>query len=266
VAKVGSTEDSGPAREAEILESLGRGARAAGAAVPEVLLVERDERRTILFETPVQGRVAAAVLGETPALLPGLSRRLADWLESWNLDTRSEQLLTATWLEREIGGPARALAPFLADGGRYLRWVESRCAAVAGTTVPLVATHNDLTMVNVFVSRSGSLGIVDWESARTHGLPLVDFYYAAADAASAADRYADRVVSFSALFGGAAPDPATRMLEGRVVDALGLPPALVELAFHACWLHHAAEEQRAGADSAPRPFLEILRSVAETTS
>lgn len=266
VAKVGSSEDSGPAGEADLLERLGRGARAAGAAVPEVLLVDRDERRTILFESPVEGRLAAALLGETPALLPGLSRRLVDWLESWNLDTRSEQVLTETWLEHEIGRPARALAPALADGGRYLGWVESRCAAVAGTTVPFVATHNDLTMVNVFVSRSGSLGIVDWESARTQGLPLVDFYYAAADAASAADRYADRVASFSALFGGAAPDAATRMLERRVVDALGLPRAVVELAFHACWIHHAAEEQRAGADSAPQPFLEILRSVAETTS
>ena len=128
VAKVGSSESSGPAREAEILESLGRGARAAGAAVPEVLRVERDERRTILFETPVEGRLAAALLGEAPALLPGLTRRLADWLESWNLDTRSEQLLTETWLEDEIGGPARALAPLLADGAHYLRWLESRCA------------------------------------------------------------------------------------------------------------------------------------------
>jgi len=266
VAKVGSPESSGPAREAALLESLGPGARAAGAAVPEVLLVDSDEGRAVLFETPVHGRQAAALLGETPGLLPSLTRRLAEWLESWNLDTRSEQLLSASWLQHEIVDPARALAPALPDGGHYLGWLESRCGALAGTTVPLVAMHNDLTMVNVFVERSGSLGVVDWEDAREQGLPLVDFYYAAADAAAAADRYANRVAAFSGLFGGAAPAGATRMLEQRLVEVLGLRRAVVELAFHACWIQHAAAEQRAGGESAPRPFLEILRRAAAATS
>jgi hypothetical protein len=266
VAKVGSPESSGPAREAALLESLGPGARAAGAAVPEVLLVESDERRAVLFETPAQGRLAAAMLGETPGLLPSLTRRLAEWLESWNLDTRSEQPLSAAWLQHEVGDPARALAPALADGARYLGWLESRCSALAGTTVPLVATHNDLTMVNVFVERSGSLGVVDWEDAREQGLPLVDFYYASADAAAAADRYADRAAAFTGLFGDAERAGTTRMLEQRLVEALGLRRALVELAFHACWIQHAAAEQRSGLDSMPRPFLEILRRVASATS
>jgi hypothetical protein len=265
VAKVGSPGAARPAREAAILEALGPGARAAGAALPEVMLVECDERRAVLFETPVPGRLAAALLGDTPALLPSLTQRLAEWLESWNLETRTEQLLSGTWLEQEVGGPARVLAPALADGGRYLEWLESRCSAIAGTTVPLVATHNDLTMVNVFVARSDSLGVVDWESAREQGLPLVDLYYAAADAAAAADRYADRAASFAGLF-GEGPPAATRGPERRIVEALGLPPTIVELAFHACWLQHAAAEQRAGPESGPRPFLEILRRVAETTS
>jgi hypothetical protein len=266
VAKVGSPGPTGPTREAAILEGLAVRARAAGATVPEVLGIESDARRAVLFETPVPGRQVAAVLGEAPAQLTGLTRRLAEWLEGWNLDTRTMQLLSAEWLEEELAGPARALAPALSDGGGYLRWLESRCDAVAGTRVPLVATHNDLTMVNVFVERTGSLGVVDWEDAREQGFPLVDFYYAAADATAAADRYADRAGSFRRLFGEAASSTSTRMLEQRLVEALDLRPAVAELAFHACWIQHAAAEQRAGLESRQRPFLEILRSVAETTT
>jgi hypothetical protein len=48
------------------------------------------------------------------------------------------------------------------------------------------------------------------------------------------------------------------------VEALGLHPPIVELAFHACWIRHAATEQGTNLPSAPRPFLEILRNVADT--
>ena len=131
--------------------------------------------------------------------------------------------------------------------------------------MPLVATHNDLTMVNVFVERSGSLGVVDWESAREQGLPLVDFYYAAADAAAAANRYADRLAAFREQFGDEAGSMSTaRELERRLVGALGLRPEVVQLAFHVCWIQHAAAEQRATLEPAHRPFLEILRSVADS--
>jgi hypothetical protein len=53
-----------------------------------------------------------------------------------------------------------------------------------------------------------------------------------------------------------------RELEARLARTLDLSPAAVELAFHACWIRHAVTEQRASEDPAPRPFLEILRSVA----
>jgi hypothetical protein len=265
VAKVRGPAAPGPVEEAAIIRRLGRAAAAAGVAVPEPLLVETGEHRALMLETALEGRVAAAILAETPALVPSVTRRLVEWLENWNVDTRSEESLSTNWSEREVAEPARALAPLLTDGGRYVEWLESRCRALAGTAVPLVATHNDLTMVNVFVGRSGSLGVVDWESAREQGLPLVDFYYASVDAAAAANRYADRLAAFREQFGDEAASLSTaRELERRLVAALALRPEVVELAFHVCWIQHAAAEQRATLESARRPFLEILRSVADS--
>jgi hypothetical protein len=265
VAKVRGPRPPGPVEEAAIIQRLGRAAGDAGVAVPEPLLVETGEYRALMLETALEGRVAAAILAETPALVPSVMRRLVEWLENWNADTRSEEPLSTNWSEQEVAEPARALAPLLSDGGRYLEWLESRCRALAGTAVPLVATHNDLTMVNVFVGHSGSLGVVDWESAREQGLPLVDFYYAAVDAAAAANRYADRLAAFREQFGDGAGSLSTaRELERRLVETLGLRPEIAELAFHVCWIQHAAVEQRATLESARRPFLEILRSVADS--
>jgi hypothetical protein len=265
VAKVRGPAPPGPVEEAAIIRRLGRAAVEAGVAIPDPLLVETGEHRALMLETALEGRVAAAILAETPALVPSVTRRVVEWLENWNVDTRSEEPLSTNWSKQEIAEPARALAPLLSDGGRYVEWLESRCRAVAGTALPLVATHNDLTMVNVFVGRTGSLGVVDWESAREQGLPLVDFYYAAVDAAAAANRYADRLAAFREQFGdGASTLSAARELERRLVSALGLRQEVVELAFHVCWIQHAAAEQRATLESARRPFLEILDSVASS--
>lgn len=262
VAKVCAPGRRGPNEEAAVLRRLGPEARAAGAAVPEPLLVEIDNERAVVFETSLVGRAAAALLGESPALAPSVTMRLTEWLENWNLDTRSEQVLSAEWLESAVG-PARRLAPLLPEGDRYLEWLDGRCRSLAGATAPLVATHNDLTMVNVFVAPTGALGVVDWEAAREQDLPLVDFYYAAADAAAAAKRYVDRPAAFRTLFGAEAGKASlVRQLESRLVRALDLNPALAELAFHACWIRHATAEQGVGAQPEKRPFLEILRAVA----
>jgi hypothetical protein len=48
------------------------------------------------------------------------------------------------------------------------------------------------------------------------------------------------------------------------VETLGLRPEIAELAFHACWIQHAAAEQRASLEPGHRPFLEVLRSVADS--
>lgn len=124
--------------------------------------------------------------------------------------------------------------------------------------MPFVAAHHDLTTANVLVG--DGLGIVDWDAAEAAALPLTDFFYAAADARAAATGFRDRVGAFGATFGpDGKPAPDVAPLLSRLVAALELDPAVVELCFHACWLRHAANEV---AQSGPGPFMEIAGRVA----
>lgn len=175
VAKIRSASDS--AGEAEILRTVGAAARQAGVETPEPLRVESLDGRSVLLETAVRGRSAAALLGDDPRRIPALLEQLARWIESWSLLTARPQPLEAARLAADLIAPAELLAPLITDGAGYVDWLAERSAELSGTTVPLVSAHNDLTMANVLVAGSGSLGVVDWEAARADGLPLTDFFY-----------------------------------------------------------------------------------------
>lgn len=261
VAKVRS--DGTAEVESELLRRLAPAARAAGAAVPQPLAVESDGARSVLLESPLEGRSAAVLLADAPRNLVRLHEQLASWLAAWNTATAAVRDLDDGRLAEALLEPAAAVAAFLDDGAGYVSWLEERCSRVRGGPFPLVATHNDLTMSNVFMSDAAGLGVVDWETARPEGWPLGDFAYAAVDAAAATSRYANRKQAFLACFGrGGRHAEHVRSLWAAQVRALPVRPELVQLCFHACWLHHAVNEGRAAEAAAPRPFMEILRVVA----
>jgi hypothetical protein len=104
---------------------------------------------------------------------------------------------------------------------------------------------------------------VDWEAARVEALPLGDFFYAAADASAAVRRYADRLRAFKACStANGIHAQTTRRLHLRLRRALNISSDVATLCFHACWLHHAANELRAAEASDARPFLEIMQWLA----
>jgi Phosphotransferase enzyme family len=264
VAKVraGGRSATSVINEAEILKRLAASARGAGAEAPEPLVVDAREGRSLLFETPVRGRSAAVLLADAPERLSEVHRRVARWLEGWSRSRAAPQQLSQERLAEEILGPARQLASLLPGGRDYLSWLAASCDELGDTSIPHVPTHNDLTMSNVFLDEAGSLGVVDWEAGREDGLPLVDFFYATADAAAATSRYRDRTKAVVECFSDGGRDAASvRLLEASLARAIELPAAAAELCFHACWLHHAANEHRRGGSD--RPFLEILRWVAQ---
>jgi hypothetical protein len=264
VAKLRASENPGtaPTAEAEILKRLAAGARAAGAETPEPLMVESRNGRSLLLETPVGGRSAAVILGDASRRLADLHERIAQWLQRWNRATAVVRPLHEAQLAEDVIAPAELLGPLV--GEEYVSWLKARSADLVGTAMPFVATHNDLTMSNLFLADSGALAVVDWEAARDGGLPLVDFLYAAADAVAAVHRYDDRLRAFVDCFSeGGRHAGAVGLLNERLAQALELEPSLAELCFHACWVHHAANEQRSSRQGDPRPFLEILRWVAK---
>ena len=248
--------------EAATLARLGPSARSAGAEVPEPLLLGQINDHPVLLQTVVCGRPMASLLAARPKRLLEHMDLLVAWLERWNRSTVSIRPLDLGLLDRELLAPATLLAPLLERGREYRDWLTERCAAVAGMPVPLVATHNDLTMRNVCLMEQGRLGVIDWDGAREEGFPLVDFLYAMTDAAAAVRGYVDRPKAFEACFvpGGVYAKAVTRFL-GRLRCAVEIPDEVAELCFHACWLHHAANEHRLGRACGLGPFFAIVQQL-----
>jgi hypothetical protein len=228
---------------------LGHIARAAGARIPRVLASGRAGRHPALVETPLGGRPAARVLRHEPERLADVAGGIASWLARWSAATARPRVAAAGWIEQELLDSDFVRRDLPAS---YRDWLADRCASLAGTAVPLVAAHNDLTMWNIRLDVPGGPGVLDWAEARGDALPLTDLVYAVADAAAACDGYRDRAA--------AARAPLVEALAERQSAALELRPSLSELCLHACWLRHAANEREAGAPE--RPFAEIVRWLA----
>jgi hypothetical protein len=242
---------------------LGPAAHAAGAQVARVLSLTNVGDRSVLLQTALRGQLLGALLASQPNRLAGVLERLVCWLESWNRSTRTTVAVDAEFFEREILAPARLITAEIDQGKEYQQWLEIACRAQGGTEIPLVTAHNDLTMWNLLLDADEGLGVVDWESACEHVFPFVDFFYATADAVMIARGSKDRSKIFPECFlpGGG----HERMIAGllrRLRPAIGAGDELVELCFHACWLHHAVNERRATRPAEPQPFREIVQWLA----
>jgi hypothetical protein len=250
--------------DADRLAQLGRAAAEAGARVPRAAVAHTRGGYAAVFETRVPGRPASMLVAESPERSHELVERIAAWLDRWGRGTAHALPVDPAWLEREVLGPSVELAPHLAASGAYHAWLAALGGSLVGAPLPRVAVHGDLTTANVLVDADGTIGVVDWEAARAGGMPLTDLFYAVADVASASRRHADRVGAFVACFGGGGGTlaPAASRLAARLAAGLALPDGAVTLAFHACWLGHAANEVRVAAPGVAGPFLEIARWLA----
>jgi hypothetical protein len=264
VAKIALGGEGAQARaaaEAERLARLGPGARRAGALVPSASKAELPGGWPILLLSPLPGRSAAGLLATKARPPEVVIAGLAEWLARWNEATLRPGRLDAEWVSRRLVAPAASLGSDLPEA--YLAWLRARAQGAMGEPLPSVATHGDLTMTNVLLA-DGSLGVVDWESAEDEGLPLHDLLYAAVDAAAAREGYRDRLAAFARCFPvrGSAPAPLGPGLD-RLRRQAGLGEATLALCVHACWLAHAADERAKRAPDEARPFLAIVRHLAE---
>jgi aminoglycoside phosphotransferase len=242
------------------LMDIAPGAARAGARVPQVLWSGELGPAEALVQSALPG-VSAAGLLERGRLDPrDLVTRVSRLLERWNRAEARPRTLADADLDRFVLAPATRLA---ADRPRYLDYLRRLCARAAGSRCSFVPCHGDLTATNVLVDRDDHLGILDWEEGSAEGLPLTDFFYAAADAVAAIDGYAGRPQAARACFsldGDRAP--FVRQLTQDLAAALDLEAAVQEVCFHACWLHHAWNEEHRGSDPAERPFRAIVTAVA----
>jgi aminoglycoside phosphotransferase (APT) family kinase protein len=250
--------------EERALATLGPGAAAAGATVPRSVASTRLDGVPVVVETGVPGRVAASSLGERPRDVQAVLDRVLAWLLRWNRATATPAALTPSLLEDEVLSPARLVARALPEGDDHVRFLERLCEEAAGAGAALAPAHGDLTMTNVLLAQDGSIGVVDWDTARAAALPLADFFYTVVDARAASQRYVDRARAFSDCFsatGRYAEDVRAR--QSSFERALGVTPEVRTVSFHACWLHHAANELARGETDGP--FVQIARQLADDT-
>ena len=239
--------------ESAALNRLGSAARSAGALVPEVLDQVEVGGRTAALLSVIPGRPAAA--GLRGRVEPrSAARRVAAWLARWCSATRSNGDVSRA-IRAEIQEPLRVLQVELPP--MYVAEVGRLAAAWGGDPGSLCARHGDLTLWNVIASPA-QIGIVDWEEARAEALPLTDLPYLLVDAVAAASGYRNRERAYAACFTsrGRRFSWASRIME-ETARAAGFGRPELELAKHACWLGHAANERRRGV--ADGPFLRILR-------
>jgi hypothetical protein len=240
--------------EAAALERLAPQAASAGARVPSILALEGEALAT----SALAGRPASDLLAERPDRFADVATAVALWLERWHDRSAEARVWTEADTERWLLAPLAALDGLVEPS--YGPWLRARAAAIEGGEVAFAPAHGDLTMANVVVD-GNAIGVVDWEEATAHAPPFLDLPYALADAAAARQRYLDRPAAFAGVFGADGPDATlASSLLSRAALGRGLRPAALSLAFHACWLQHAAND--VGRGVAGRPFVAVAAAVA----
>lgn len=251
---------TGPAHEAKMLRELGDAARDSGFNVPQVLDLDLPGDRwaqSFAPGMPLARSLAAGAISAESAITSVAKR-----LENWNRSTAICSEFTQDQRDKVLA-EAGGLASHGAIDQVYLARLENAARRLSGQTVVSVAAHNDCTSANLLLAKGGGLSLVDWETACPSGLPLADFWYATADIAAARDGIYDRVSGFLECFSSAGRyAPLLCDIEARLQNALGASSDWLNLCFHLCWLHHAANERIAAGDGEPGPFLEIVTTLS----
>lgn len=232
-------ENDSVRHEAEVLRRLSAGMEGPAIGVPTVVTVQDVGAHTVLVETAVTGApldprlVAADLSGAVSA-----GTAFVDALPCTQAAARNDG-----WYERTISYPLEALTGLVSQELETTALVERThevLAPLRGMQLPAVVEHGDLSHPNLFLKPHGGLQVVDWERARTDGVPGHDlvFYlqYLSESREQAFDR-GSQLAAFEKAFGpgGWALALLARHLDLREVDAALLPLLVI-----ATWARSAA--------------------------
>lgn len=225
--------------EAAVLRELAarRGGPAAG--VPEVVALSDEGDHTVLVETAVTGAPLDPRL--VAADLAGAVSAGTDFVDGLPCTQAAGQ--NTDWYMRTISDPLEALAELVSQEPGIRALVERThqlLEPLRAVQLPAVVEHGDLSHPNLFLKPQGRLQVVDWERARTDGVPghdLVFYLQYLSESSEHAFTRGNQLGAFEKAFGpgGWALAPLARHLELRGVEA-GLLPLLII----ATWARSAA--------------------------
>jgi hypothetical protein len=251
--------EAGLANEANVLHACHTRGPAPG--VPRVLATTGSGLTLAVAESAAKGAPMFAKLAASN--FASLSQLGAAWLTDFNVAHGGARASAAMLRERCDSAIARFADTFgeiidrrlLDDAAILMRPLRD---------VPAVIEHRDYGPWNIFIDDAGQLTVLDWESSRLDGLPLLDLIYFITymafflDGAMVSRRFGD------AYRASLDPGTATGALRHRLVEQYRQRFGIADTSMSAlrvlCWLEHAESEFQAfTTEAAGPPPAELLR-------
>ena len=238
-------DDEGIAREARVLTALQDRSLDAGRSAPRAVAYT-DGERPLLVETALVGPLL------TRSVLRASPSRYIDEVVRWLISLPRETGGDSSF-ERLIGEPLSLFAASFPEAASERDLVARTFEIVEplrDAGIPHVFEHGDLSHPNLILLANNRVGVVDWELAEEHGLPLHDLTFFLAFAtlamrpAPAAEGYTK---ALSDAFFGRSAWAQARMV--AYSDGLEFERKLLTPLFVACWARYTARlAVRIGAD------------------
>jgi aminoglycoside phosphotransferase len=245
-------DSSGLAREAAVLMAVHEAWPDISKTVPRIVAFEEGDR-AVLVETALAGRLL------TPALLRREPSRYVDAVVAWliGLAATRRNGIEPGWYERMLERPLENVAESLrlpADEVDLVKRTLKLVEPLRDAEIPAVVEHGDLSHPNLIWTGEKHVGVVDWELADEHGLPLHDLAYFLTYATFAlrrANETTAQVAAFHDAFfagGGWARARVEAYARDLALDREFLTPLFVS-----CWARSVARlvDRIGGEDAAP---------------
>lgn len=183
-------------REAAFLRALHAANARARRVAPQLVACEEYGGRPMLVETALNGHpLDRTAVRRDP---PGACDAALAWLAAIGGPNAEAPEFDRRWYEHQIEHPLVAFAdrfPFTRDEAAAVERTLELASPLARTELPVVFEHGDLSHPNIVMQDGGEIGVIDWETAEPHGLPLSDLFFflafvaAARTGASSADEH-----------------------------------------------------------------------------
>ncbi|MCX6044535.1 MAG: aminoglycoside phosphotransferase family protein [Chloroflexi bacterium] len=206
-------------------------------SIPRLIAYEDYAEHRLLIETAMPGETMSFRLRSE--LAEPYVQAATDWLIELHQATAKPRISDAHWYDDLLGNLAQQFVASVPLSSEELRRVEQTELLIRGIRagrIPQVFEHGDLGPVNIMVTKTGELGVVDWELAEPGGLPAVDLFFLLTLASPAwrrAKRGSDYVTAFHETFFG--PKAWARPYIKRYVASMALAPELLNPLFVLCW-------------------------------
>jgi aminoglycoside phosphotransferase (APT) family kinase protein len=226
-------DSGGLAREAAVLRAVHKALPGISKTVPRIVAFEEGDR-PVLVETALAGRLLK------PAMLRSEPARHLDAVVAWLIGLATPRNdMEPGWYEHMLERPLNELAeslPLPADEVDLVQRTLELVEPLRAAEVPEVIEHGDLSHPNLIWTGENQVGVVDWELAEEHGLPLHDLAYFLTYATFALRRATDTTAQVAAFHDAffARGGWARARVEAYARD-LALDPELLPPLFVSCW-------------------------------